>query len=583
MFAGSNSLVSEPPSYAARIDYFENSLFPITGEDAVIVPTNVAPLAANDDLGLLAVDTPLDIGISADLLANDSDSNNDPLIFQGASQPGHGSVVDNGNGTLTYVPDAGFQGFDSFTYTISDGTETATATVDMIVGSPIIVWYGSDQTFGALGEPQEWVNVLGNVAVEDLSSLSYRLNGGPEVALRVGADGRRLEAENDFNVELSFDDLDPTAADDTLELIARTNAGETFTRTVNIAYEDGTDWAASYSIDWEQVTDLQDVVQVVDGSWGATADGVRPLEPGYDRLLAIGDDTWDFYEVALSVELHDITTTSARHGSAFAFGMLWGGHTDEPVAGQTPHAGWENSAGFYFWGEEDVSRDKYYGWGGSRQPLVDLVEGSTYNVKVRLEHDEGLGKTYSVKIWDSSASEPTGWLIQASDDFNEPVTGSFLLNAHYFDVTFGDVTVTPIEGSDILPGRDTSDILVAVNVSDALPGQGELDVFTGGAGADTFVFGTDRVVYYDDGIASEQGLADYALIWDFDAAADRIRLAGSAADYVLSDAPAGLAASGTAIWLKGSESATDELIAVVRDAQGLTLLDEAFVYDLLIV
>ncbi len=39
----------------------------------------------------------------------------------GFTQTDHGTVVDNGDGTFTYTPDAGYFGADSFTYTISDG------------------------------------------------------------------------------------------------------------------------------------------------------------------------------------------------------------------------------------------------------------------------------------------------------------------------------------------------------------------------------------------------------------------------------------------------------------------------------
>jgi hypothetical protein len=37
--------------------------------------------------------------------------------------------VSNGDGTLTYTPGKGFKGNDSFTYAITDGTDSATAEV----------------------------------------------------------------------------------------------------------------------------------------------------------------------------------------------------------------------------------------------------------------------------------------------------------------------------------------------------------------------------------------------------------------------------------------------------------------------
>mgnify|MGYP000005862283 CR=1 FL=1 len=97
--------------------------------------TNLAPSAADDAFSLVA-NTELTISIADDLLANDSDPDGDPLSLDGFTQPAHGSLVDNGDGTLTYTPDAGYAGADSFSYTISDGTDTATATVDLTINPP---------------------------------------------------------------------------------------------------------------------------------------------------------------------------------------------------------------------------------------------------------------------------------------------------------------------------------------------------------------------------------------------------------------------------------------------------------------
>lgn len=73
---------------------------------------------------------------------------------------------------------------------------------------------------------------------------------------------------------------------------------------------------------------------------------------------------------------------------------------------------------------------------------------------------------------------------------------------------------------------------------------------------------------------------NYALIWDFEVGLDQIQLAGSAADYTLTEAPAGLAAGGTALWLNGQGGAEDELIAVIRDVSGLSLIGGTFLYEM---
>ncbi|MGD8816801.1 MAG: cadherin-like domain-containing protein, partial [Acidobacteriota bacterium] len=81
--------------------------------------TNSAPEAADNALGT-EKGTPLIID-GAFLLANDLDADGDPLSIDSFAQPGNGGLVDNGDGTYTYTPDAGFVGEDSFIYTVTDG------------------------------------------------------------------------------------------------------------------------------------------------------------------------------------------------------------------------------------------------------------------------------------------------------------------------------------------------------------------------------------------------------------------------------------------------------------------------------
>ncbi len=88
----------------------------------------VVPLVAQDDAVETDEDQPLIIAVS-DLLANDSTH----ALFQTFTQPTHGTLVDNGNGTLTYTPDSGYHGSDSFTYTIGSTQATVPATTSATV------------------------------------------------------------------------------------------------------------------------------------------------------------------------------------------------------------------------------------------------------------------------------------------------------------------------------------------------------------------------------------------------------------------------------------------------------------------
>jgi VCBS repeat-containing protein len=66
------------------------------------------------------------------VLANDTDPDGDPLTAQDGTQPAHGSVSLEADGSFTYAPSAGFAGTDTFTYRAGDGallSEPATVTI----------------------------------------------------------------------------------------------------------------------------------------------------------------------------------------------------------------------------------------------------------------------------------------------------------------------------------------------------------------------------------------------------------------------------------------------------------------------
>ncbi|HLF56085.1 MAG TPA: Ig-like domain-containing protein, partial [Thermoanaerobaculia bacterium] len=93
-------------------------------------------IVANDD----AAGTTADTAVAIDVLSNDF-TVSPPLQLVAIGDPPSGSAADNGDGTLSYAPDPGFTGTDSFTYTAQDGAgrqATATVTVEVtgLVGPP---------------------------------------------------------------------------------------------------------------------------------------------------------------------------------------------------------------------------------------------------------------------------------------------------------------------------------------------------------------------------------------------------------------------------------------------------------------
>ncbi|MFW2544497.1 Ig-like domain-containing protein [Primorskyibacter sp. 2E107] len=99
-----------------------------------VTDANTAPDAV-DDAGTTTVGTPVTLTV----LGNDTDPEGDTLSTTSATDPANGSVAVNPDGTITYTPDAGFTGTDTFDYTIDDGnggTDAATVTVTVSDDAP---------------------------------------------------------------------------------------------------------------------------------------------------------------------------------------------------------------------------------------------------------------------------------------------------------------------------------------------------------------------------------------------------------------------------------------------------------------
>jgi large repetitive protein len=93
--------------------------------------SNEAPVAV-DDVATTSEDT----SVVIDVLANDTDEDIADLMFVvGFTEATNGTVLIDANGDVNYAPDPDFSGSDTFTYTITDGQETATASVAVTVST----------------------------------------------------------------------------------------------------------------------------------------------------------------------------------------------------------------------------------------------------------------------------------------------------------------------------------------------------------------------------------------------------------------------------------------------------------------
>ena len=99
---------------------------PATVSVRVLLP----PTATNDN-GTTLEDTALSVSAPG-VLANDNEPNGFAISVVAYTQPAHGSVTVNADGSYAYVPTTNYNGADSFTYTLTNGNARASsATVSL--------------------------------------------------------------------------------------------------------------------------------------------------------------------------------------------------------------------------------------------------------------------------------------------------------------------------------------------------------------------------------------------------------------------------------------------------------------------
>ena len=163
---------SDQIQYTPNTGFFGTDVFTYTVTDAdgdgstatvtvMVVALNYPPIAGDDAFGVdedvvLSVDVP-------GVLANDSDSEGDPLTAVLESGTSHGSLALNAGGSFTYEPNLDFNGTDTFTYKSNDGSSdsnvaSVTITVNPVDDLPVAV----DDSVTIEDDTPVDIEVLGN-------------------------------------------------------------------------------------------------------------------------------------------------------------------------------------------------------------------------------------------------------------------------------------------------------------------------------------------------------------------------------------------------------------------------------------
>jgi hypothetical protein len=146
---------------------------------------NDPPVAATDDAAT-DEDTPVTINV----LANDSDPEGDALSVTGVTQGANGSASQNPDGTITYSPNADFNGSDSFTYTLSDGNGgtdegVVTVTINAVNDTPVAI---NDAT-GTPEDTPTTIDVLANDSDVDGDALTIQNVTQAKGVVHINPDG----------------------------------------------------------------------------------------------------------------------------------------------------------------------------------------------------------------------------------------------------------------------------------------------------------------------------------------------------------------------------------------------------------
>jgi VCBS repeat-containing protein len=181
--------ISNPAETVAQS---ENTFLPmIVGGASTVSP----PPVANDDAYVAIAAVPLEVNPAGGVLANDTDPHGRQLSAVLVSDPDHGTLTLDPDGSFTYTPAAGFSGSDQFTYRVGAGPATSepatvTLTVKLVNSAPLAQAdsYQTDEgaalAVGAAG------GVLANDTDPDADPLQATLVAGTaHGALELRADG----------------------------------------------------------------------------------------------------------------------------------------------------------------------------------------------------------------------------------------------------------------------------------------------------------------------------------------------------------------------------------------------------------
>ncbi|MEV3905542.1 Ig-like domain-containing protein [Mycobacterium sp. NPDC050551] len=158
----------------------DGSLTDVGSVAVTVTPVNDAPVTVGDGPFTIAEDTVFSVS-AADLAANDTDVDGDPLTVTGVGNA-QGGTVALSNGTVTFTPAANYSGSASFEYTVSDGSLTGVRTVAVTVTPVNDAPVATGHTITVPEDSITTVNLAADSSDPDGDALTAVLVSGPSNA-----------------------------------------------------------------------------------------------------------------------------------------------------------------------------------------------------------------------------------------------------------------------------------------------------------------------------------------------------------------------------------------------------------------